>query len=305
MHNLGDFISPRTGENMGKVAMADGKENAALAEQTSAEAEKKLAEAERIKAPTFLCVGVATGSAALSLLSPNIATHITNIALRKLFLLGAPALALLSSAVIALATYECFEQVVAAMQPPLQASNTRLPSSLPLRTQLAKKWSAIFKNTLPAIVIGLLCPGSFAKKAIVCTAIATLATTTSFALSEYLVAAAMDSVASRARCSSVADTYAEQGMRAGAVLPFLSSLAGLCAAGSVAVGEILPLIHNPFLQSIAAMLLPAGTSLFAAAATISKAKCEVGIVAYMYTCWCPGRACACSRLNIRQVFVDA
>jgi len=83
----------------------------------------------------------------------------------------------------------------------------------------------------------------------------------------------------KARAAAVADTYANQGARAGSILPFTSALAGLCAAASAAAVEILPLINNLSLDSLIAMFFPGGAALFAAAASVSKARCEVDAAA--------------------------
>ena len=60
----------------------------------------------------------------------------------------------------------------------------------------------------------------------------------------------MDAVALKTRAAAVSDTYANQGTRSGAILPFTSALGGLCAAGAAAIVEALPLIpHMPYLTA--------------------------------------------------------
>merc|ERR1711871_1657597 len=76
-----------------------------------------------------------------------------------------------------------------------------------------------------------------------------------------------------------ADTYANQGSRAGAVLPFTSALAGLCAAASAATVELLPLINLAEIHNIVSVFFPTGAALFAAAASVSKARCQVDATA--------------------------
>jgi hypothetical protein len=51
-------------------------------------------------------------------------------------------------------------------------------------------------------------------------------------LAEYAIADAVSAVSMKTRSAAVADTYASQGTRAGAILPFTSALAGLSAAAS-------------------------------------------------------------------------
>ena len=119
------------------------------------------------------------------------------------------------------------------------------------------------------------------------------------ALTRYAIALGADAVALKSRQAAVSDTYANQGARAGAILPFTSATASLCAAVSVAVVkpiwadppnpnpnpnpnqvtvavvELLPIIPSVFAQSAAVAVFPLCGSFVAAAATISKARCEV------------------------------
>ena len=53
------------------------------------------------------------------------------------------------------------------------------------------------------------------------------------------------------------------------------ALGGLCAAASAAVIELLPFVHTVELQALLAMVFPSGAAMFAAAASVSKARCEV------------------------------
>merc|ERR1711871_807368 len=90
---------------------------------------------------------------------------------------------------------------------------------------------------------------------------------------------AVTAVSLKARTAAVADTYANQGSRAGAVLPFTSALAGLCAAASAATVELLPLINLVEIHSIVSVFFPTGAAMFAAAASVSKARCQVDATA--------------------------
>lgn len=83
-----------------------------------------------------------------------------------------------------------------------------------------------------------------------------------------------DAVALKARSAAVSDTYANQAGRNGAILPFTSALAALCAAATGAVVE-LPLPDNFLLQIGAYTIFPMFSALFTAAASVSKARCEV------------------------------
>ena len=75
----------------------------------------------------------------------------------------------------------------------------------------------------------------------------------------------------------IADTYANQGTKAGAILPFTSALAGLCAAASAFAVETLPFIDMTSLQTVLSFSFPFGAALFSAAASVSKARCEVSL----------------------------
>ncbi len=56
---------------------------------------------------------------------------------------------------------------------------------------------------------------------------------------------------------------------------FFIALGGLCAAASAAAIELLPLVNTIELQALLAAVFPSGAALFAAAASVSKARCEV------------------------------
>ena len=54
----------------------------------------------------------------------------------------------------------------------------------------------------------------------------------------------------------MSDTYANHGARAGAILPFTSATASLCAATTVAVVELLPIIPSVLAQSLTMAAFP-------------------------------------------------
>jgi len=83
----------------------------------------------------------------------------------------------------------------------------------------------------------------------------------------------------KSRSAAIADTYANQGARAGAILPFTSALSGLCAATTVALVEVLPFISAVPLQSATGTVFPAIGAVVAAAASISKTRCELDAAA--------------------------
>jgi hypothetical protein len=122
-----------------------------------------------------------------------------------------------------------------------------------------------------------------ATKAIIVTALAATQTAFSLAQCEYSLARATDAVAIKARSAAVCDAYANQGARSASILPFTSALSAFCAAATAALVEL------PFVESLSAAgtatgllsqmtiiaIFPAFSALFAAAASVSKARCEV------------------------------
>lgn len=279
-------------EYVGKVSVANGKEIAALAIQATAESEILLAQAERVKAILPLCVGVSTTASAFALLAPSMAAEIAkylSVAIMNEFFLFFPLIAVLSAAVAGLAT----EESLTLVQRAIGLGNRRFASSTSVgRTWLSateqvevaaaatsKKWNSFALGVLPSPIFAALFPGPMSSKAIACAAFAAAQAAYYLAVAEYSIAAGTDAIAVKARSAAVADTYANQGARAGAILPFTSALAGLCAAASAASVELLPLITSVELQSVVALLFPTGAALFAAAATVSKARCEVDAAA--------------------------
>ena len=275
-------------EYVGKVAISNGKEVAAVAIQAAAEAEALLATAERTKAVVPLCVGVATTASAFALLVPAMVAEISlkhGLRVVEEVYLICPLIAVLAAAVAGLAMQESRQQAGRAAS----TGNRRFASSdqvnvswLSATEQIyrasdrnTRRWVTFAGAVLLAPVLGVFTPGTLAFKAIVTSAIASAQAAYYITLAEYSIAEATNAVAVKARTAALADTYANQGSRAGAVLPFTSALAGLCAAASAAVIELVPLISAVELQSLLAIIFPTGATMFAAAASVSKARCEV------------------------------
>jgi len=89
-----------------------------------------------------------------------------------------------------------------------------------------------------------------------------------------------DAVALKARSAAVCDTYANQGARNSAILPYTSALSAFCAAATAAIVEL------PILETVSTLYgkkgevavitsFPILSTAFAAAAAVSKARCEV------------------------------
>ena len=118
--------------------------------------------------------------------------------------------------------------------------------------QTTQKWWSFAYSVIPAPIVAAIWPGNFALSCIVCSAFAAAQAAYYLANAEYSVGSASVQVAIKAKAAAVSDTYANQGSRAGSVLPFTSALAGLCAAASTAVVEVVPLVSIVELQSLIA-----------------------------------------------------
>jgi len=275
-------------EYTGRVAISRGKEVAAVTLAAAAEAESVLAQAERAKAIVPLCVGIATTCSAFALLAPALLAELgpkLSVQIATEVYLICPLFAVLGAAVAALATQETIglsarasgigarRFATSGVVGRTWLSATEQINSNSERSQ--SKWRSFVLGTLPAPCIGLVVAGSLPFKAIIVAAVAAAQAAYSLAQSEYSLARALEAVATKARSAAVSDTYANQGARAGAILPFTSALSGLCAAVTVAVVEVLPLIGFVPGQALTATVFPAFGALVAAAASISKARCEV------------------------------
>eukprot|EP00537_Pseudo-nitzschia_pungens_P011271 CAMPEP_0172396042 /NCGR_PEP_ID=MMETSP1061-20121228/23207_1 /TAXON_ID=37318 /ORGANISM="Pseudo-nitzschia pungens, Strain cf. pungens" /LENGTH=633 /DNA_ID=CAMNT_0013127797 /DNA_START=219 /DNA_END=2117 /DNA_ORIENTATION=- len=281
-------------EYVGRVAVADGKEVAAATMCCASEAEGFLANAERAKAITPLCVGVSATATTLSLLVPVLLTSTPASSIMNEFYLACPLVSVLSAAVAALALQDT---KVFCNQATSVGNRRFAQSGLVGRTWKSTseqitgktntyriKWRSFIFSVLPAPIVGALVPGAaLATKSVIVTALAAAQVAYTLAEAEYWLARATDAVAIKARSAAVCDTYANQGARSAAILPFTSALSGLCAAATAAIVEL------PFLETLSARgtflsltgemaivgVLPLCSTLFAAAASVSKARCEV------------------------------
>lgn len=284
---------------MGKTAVADGKEVAAVSIQCAAEAEAVLAQAERSKAILPLCVGVGALSATTSLLIPAILNASglidTMPGVRELYLLS-PVAGVLSAAISGLAlqeTRQYSQQAIGVGNRRFARSGsvgrTWLSASQQIQQKSAtgrSKLSTFAASVVPAPIIGILVPGGIATKAVVITAIGAAESAWFLAQAEYTLSRAVDAVALKSRSAAVCDTYANQGSRSAAILPFTSALSALCAATTAALVE-LPFFEasSSFVtilgQTVGISFFPAFAALFAGAASVSKARCEVDAEAAM------------------------
>ncbi|CAB9521909.1 Putative calmodulin-like protein [Seminavis robusta] len=307
--SLTEFVAPSAAalcaaigvgaEYVGKTAVADGKELAAISLQCAAEAEAILAQAERSKAITPLCVGIGATSATCSLVIPAVleASGLLYSApgVRELYLL-CPVAAVLSAAIGGLASQEVRQFSRAA----IGVGNRRFARSgsvgrtwLSAGQQIArksetgrKKLTTFTLSVIPAPLVGVLMPGSLATKTIIVCAFAAAESAYFLAETEYTLSRATDAVALKSRSAAVCDTYANQATRSAAILPFTSALSALCAATTAAIVEL------PFFEASTSALITAGqvvgisffptcAALLAGAASVSKARCEVDTEAAM------------------------
>lgn len=238
-------------EYVGKVAVANGKETAALAIQATAESEVLLAQAERIKAVLPLCVGIATTASAFALLAPAFANEVIKkyafVPVAEVYLFF-PLVAVLAAAIAGLATQESMG--LAAIS--IGTGNRRFASSgsvgrtwlsateqiLSSAKRVSNKWSSFALAVTPAPVIATLFPGPLSLRAIVCASIAAAQAAYYLAIAEYSIAEATNAVALKARAAAVADTYANQGSRSGAILPFTSGMQPLLSLTITAIHMI-------------------------------------------------------------------
>ena len=238
-------------EYTGKVAISRGKEIAATTLQAAAEAELYLAQAERAKAIVPLTVGASAALAAFALLAPALVSELVSKGfveiVTEVYLL-CPIFAILAAAIAALATQES----VSLSSRAVGVGARRFASSDDVgRTWLSAteqiesssrraiyKWRSFSLGVLPAPFLAAIVPGPLSFKAIIASAVAAAQCAYSLAVVEFSLATAVESVALKARAAATSDTYANQGARAGAILPFTSALSGLCAATTVAIVEV-------------------------------------------------------------------
>lgn len=281
-------------EYVGKVAVADGKEVAAATMQCAAEAEGLLANAERAKAVTPLCVGVGATAASFALLIPVLLASLelsTNVQLVTEIYLLCPLVAIFATAVCSLALEEtkgwCRRATSVGNRRFAKAgivgrtwlSNTEQINAKSINA--SQKWQTFATSVIPAPFLGALIPGTLPTKAIFVTATAAAQTAFYLAQAEFALSRATDAVALKSRSAAVCDTYANQGARSAAILPFTSALSSLCAAATAAIVE-LPLLEalggtaqGTVLQMLIVTVFPACSALLAGAASVSKARCEV------------------------------
>lgn len=281
-------------EYIGRVAVADGKEIAAVTMQAAAEAESLLSQSERVKAVLPLCVGIGATAASFAILAPIFVEDviINNLQSLTLVYLFSPLIAILSASIAGLATADSRGLALRAVNlgnrrfaTKAQVGNSWLsqPELIEQSSRrLNGKWQTFLFSTLPGPIIGSLIPGSLATRGVIIAAIAAAQSAFYLSQAEYTLSRATDAVALKARSAAVSDTYANQGARSGAILPFTSALGGLCAAATAAVVEIIPQVGANLphgIQAIGVVVFPFLSSLFAAAASVSKARCEVDALA--------------------------
>lgn len=143
------------------------------------------------------------------------------------------------------------------------------------------RWWSFAGSVLPAPIIGSILGGSsLSAKCIVVAALGAAQSAYYLAQAESVVARATDAVALKARSAAVCDTYANQGARNSAILPFTSALSAFCAAATAATVELpildtISTLYGTIGEVAVVSAFPILSSAFASAAAVSKARCEV------------------------------
>lgn len=128
-------------------------------------------------------------------------------------------------------------------------------------------------GVLYAPILAVLIPGDIAFKAIVGSGLAVVHAAYSFGRAEYILAAAVQSVALKRRAAAACDAYSWRGYGTGSILPFTSVVSGLCAALTVSVIEFIPEIASPIGKSLATAFFPTLSALFVGASAVTKESC--------------------------------
>jgi hypothetical protein len=143
-----------------------------------------------------------------------------------------------------------------------------------------KKLFYFATSTIPAPLFAALCPTSLPVKAIVAATAAAAQAAYYLNDAEYELARAEDAVALKIRAKAVANTYATQGYRSAAILPYTSALGGLAVPVAAALVEITPLLNaGPGVLALVFGAFPTAAAAVAGAASISKARCQVNAAA--------------------------
>mmetsp|Transcript_54179 Transcript_54179/g.123442 ORF Transcript_54179/g.123442 Transcript_54179/m.123442 type:complete len:464 (-) Transcript_54179:282-1673(-) len=271
-------------EYLGRQAMSRGKENSALTIQSATECELIIAQAERIKAPVPFMVGIGVSGVALALVMPelfaNVAAHPNWLIGFPQFMLFAVPLGVTWAAVVAA---DALERMRIKCR---EAINSVAPGGKPTEVvpkyENAEKIKTFFKAVLPGPILAVVCPAphgmGIAFTTLLWTAIAALQGAYCLVVAEAELARAVDRQTLTARQAAVSEQYANQGCRNGSILPFTSSLGGICAAGAAAATEFLPLIERFELKPLECLItgfFPAIGVLFASSASVAKARCEI------------------------------
>ena len=210
---------------LGKVSTCNGIENAKISLKSSAESEAELFGAKSTYTIIPLCFAVAAASSYGTLLAESVIHDIDKfygVTLSEEFYLLCPLAAVLAASIAGLATQEAVEQAEIAKS----VGSRRFASAEQVgRTwksvigmvnsntvSLSKKWAWFTYSVAPAPLLAFICPGTISFKAIVCATWATSQAAYYRAMADSSLASAVESVSVKNRASSVAGTYARQGL---------------------------------------------------------------------------------------------
>ena len=280
-------------EYVGKSANCNSKEMVKIAEQTAMESEALVAAALRAKTILPLCVGVSITAGSFALLAPTLLENFgedLNIQASTELYLVMPLISVLGADIAGLA----FQDVQQLCNRAIGTGTRRFSKG----NNIGEKWLSATElvlaeadtntkklfyfatSTIPAPLFAALCPTSLPVKAIVAATAAAAQAAYYLNDAEYELARAEDAVALKIRAKAVANTYATQGYRSAAILPYTSALGGLAVPVAAALVEITPLLNaGPGVLALVFGAFPTAAAAVAGAASISKARCQVNAAA--------------------------
>lgn len=275
-------------EYKGKISVANGKEVSAITLGASAEAESIVCAAERNKAITPLCAGVAVVGMAMAISMPTLSHALHDIGKHlapEAYLIW-PLVSIISAAIGGIACEDTqslckrstgtgvrrFAMSESVGRTWKSSTEMIVDGSISMRKKIRK----FVVQALPAPLLAMVIPGALDFKCVVAATVAMFQAHYYWRSAEYEISIALDSVSRKRRAAAISDTYGNQGMRSGAILPFTSVLSGLAAATSLAAVETLSEFNDmPLAQSAIALSCPLFATALAAAASVSKARSEV------------------------------
>lgn len=272
-------------EYKGKTAVCNARQISAEAVKAAAEGEVVLSQAERSKCIITVSLGVSAATAFILPIYFNEISQVADLEFSTGLFIGIPAFAVLSAAVAGLANKE----VIGSCTKCANVGRRRFASSKTVTrkwlsvTELVDEstaertngWVDFVRGVLAGPAIGALAPGALKVKALVAAVVGAAQTAYYFSTTEYALGQAMDNVFFKTRCAAIAETYANQGARSGAILTFTSALGGFMAAVSAGVVLVFHHFKSVKIQALICLLPTLFGAILAGAASVSRSRCEV------------------------------